>query len=155
MKKQRTRQHIIEDLGFNCIEKQILLSSCIIQRYFTDYGYDGEIQTFDDDGYYETGYALFQLKSTDKLKYVKTQNGYAFDLSKRDLELWLYEKVPVLIILYDAVMDKAYFIELQNYFKKNRKILQEIRKFVRIYIPSTDVFDKKAVQFVRQLKNNL
>lgn len=155
MKKQRTRQHIIEDLGFNCIEKQILLSGCIIQRYFTDYGYDGEIQTFDESGFYEAGYALFQLKSTDKLKYVKTQNGFAFDLSKRDLELWLYEKVPVLIILYDAVLDKAYFIELQNYFLKNRKMLQEIRKFVRIYIPSSNLLDVKAVQFIRNLKNSL
>ena len=88
------------------------------------------------------------------MKYVKTQNGFAFDLSKRDLELWLYEKVPVLIILYDAVLDKAYFIELQNYFLKNRKMLQEIRKFVRIYIPSSNLLDVNAVQFIRNLKNS-
>jgi hypothetical protein len=52
MKKQRTRQHIIEDLGFNNVEKQVLLAGCIVQRYFADYGYDGEIQTFDKNGYY-------------------------------------------------------------------------------------------------------
>lgn len=155
MKKQRTRQHVIEDLGFNNVEKQVLLGGCIIQRYFSDYGYDGEIQTFDENGFYETGYALFQLKSTDKSKFVEQQNAFAFDLSKRDLELWLYEKVPVLIILYDATTDTSYFIELQEYFKKNKIELQNIGKFVRIYIPFTNVFNTEAVQFVRQLKNGL
>jgi hypothetical protein len=155
MKKQRTRQHIIEDVGFNNVEKPILLAGCIIQRYYADYGYDGEIQTFDEDGYYETGYALFQLKSTDKPKFVEQKNAFAFDLSKRDLELWLYEKVPVLIILYDATTDTSYFIELQEYFNKHKLELQNISKFVRIYIPLTNVFDVAAVQFVRQLKNGL
>lgn len=155
MKKQRTRQHIIEDLGFNNVEKQVLLTGCIIQRYFADYGYDGEIHTFDEDGYYENGYALFQLKSTDKSKFVKQYNAFAFDLSKRDLELWLYEKVPVLIILYDSTTDTSYFIELQNYFKQHKKTLNDVNKFVRIYIPLTDVFNIEAVQLVRQLKNGL
>ena len=155
MKKQRTRQPIIEDLGFNCVEKQVLLSGCIIQRYFADYGYDGEIQTFDENGFYETGYALFQLKSTDKSKFIEQQNAFAFDLSKRDLELWLYEKVPVLVILYNATNDTAYFIELQEYFKKHKLELQNIGKFVRIYIPSESIFNIDAVQFVRQLKNGL
>lgn len=155
MKKQRTRQHIIEDLGFNNVEKQVLLTGCIIQRYFADYGYDGEIQTFDENGYYENGYALFQLKSTDKSKFVAQKNAFAFDLSKQDLELWLYEKVPVLIILYDATTDTSYFIELQEYFNKHKLELQNISKFVRIYIPLDNVFNAAAVQFVRQLKNGL
>ncbi len=154
MKKQRTRQHIIEDLGFNYIERQILLSGCTIQRYVEDEGYDGEIHTFNEDGFYEKGYTLFQLKSTDKPNYSKTHKAFVFDLSKSDLEFWLYEKIPVLVILYDAMIDKAYFVELQDYFKKNRSELQKVRKFVRIYIPSTDIFNKKAVQLVKQLKNN-
>ena len=32
MKKLRTRQHIIEDLGLNHIEKQVLLSGNILKR---------------------------------------------------------------------------------------------------------------------------
>jgi Domain of unknown function (DUF4365) len=155
MKKQRTRQHIIEDLGFNNVEKQVLLTGCILHRYIADYGYDGEIHTFDEAGYYETGYALFQLKSTDKSKFVQQHNAFAFDLSKRDLELWLYERVPVLIILYDSSTDKSYFIELQSYFRQHKKTLEDVNKFVRIYIPLENIFNVEAVQFVRQLKNGL
>jgi penicillin-binding protein-related factor A (putative recombinase) len=155
MKKQRTRQHIIEDLGFNNVEKQVLWAGCIVQRYFADYGYDGEIQTFDENGFYENGYVLFQLKSTDSSSLMTQNSTISFDLSKRDLELWLYEKVPVLIILYDANTDISYFIELQSYFREHKKTLQSIKKFVRIYIPLENIFNIAAVQFVRHLKNGL
>jgi hypothetical protein len=153
MRKKRIRQDIIEDLGFNYVERQVLLADCIIQRYFEDYGYDGEIHTFDADGFYEIGYALFQLKSTDKITFSKSKNAVVFDLSKRDLELWLYETAPVLVILYDAKADKSYFVELQAYFKNNKIGLQNVRKFVRIYMPIENIFDISAVQLVRNLKN--
>ena len=51
MKKLRTRQHIIEDLGLNHIEKQILLSGNVLNRNSgSDYGYDGMVDTFDEQG---------------------------------------------------------------------------------------------------------
>lgn len=130
MRKHRTRGHIIEDLGFNFIEKQVILTGSIIQRYFTDYGYDGEIQTFDEKGFFETGYALFQLKSTDYPKLTKNESALLFDLSKRDLELWLFETVPVVLIIYCANWDKAYYVELATHFKKNRIDLKKVIKFV-------------------------
>ena len=47
MRKQRTREHIIEDLGFNYVERQILYAGHIIQRFTqNDYGYDGIVYTF-------------------------------------------------------------------------------------------------------------
>ncbi len=153
MRKRRTRQHIIEDLGFNHVERQVILIGGIIQRYFKDYGYDGEIQTFDENGLYETGYALFQLKSTDYPKRYKNDESLLIDLSKRDLELWLYEDVPVVLILYCANWDKAYYVELSSYFKKNKIDLTEVRKFVRIQIPIQNIFDTEAAQLIRALKN--
>ena len=155
MRKQRTRQHIIEDLGFNHTEKQVLLTGSIVQRYFKDYGYDGEIQTFDENGLYETGYALFQLKSTDFPKLNKTQDVLLFDLSKRDLELWLFENIPVVVILYCANWDKAFYVELATYFNKNKIDLQKVVKFVRIKIPIQNIFDKEAVLLIRVLKNKV
>ena len=40
MRKLRTREHIIEDLGFNHVEKQILLTGYVLQRNYIDYGYE-------------------------------------------------------------------------------------------------------------------
>ena len=54
-------------------------------------------------------------------------------------------------ILFDAQKDKAYFIDLQAYFKENRMTLKNVRKFVRVYIPEKSIFDSIAVQELRKL----
>ena len=147
MKKLRTRQHIIEDLGLNHIEKQILLSGNILKRNQDyDYGYDGMINTFDEIGQANNLTFMFQLKSTDFIELSPQKGGFIVDLSKRDLELWLKSRLPVLLILYDAQAEIAYFVDLQAYFNENRLLLENVRKFVRIFLPPTSVFNKNAVQ---------
>ena len=147
MKKLRTRKHIIEDLGLNHIEKQILLSGNILKRnQDNDYGYDGMINTFDEIGQIDNLSFLVQLKSTDFIELSPQKGGFIVDLSKRDLELWLRSKSPVLLILYDAQGDIAYFVDLQTYFNENRLLLKNVRKFVRIFIPTKSVFNSSAVK---------
>ena len=61
MRKLRTRQHIIEDLGFNHVERQVLLAGYVVERHYQhDYGYDGTINTFNEKGEAENGNVLFQ-----------------------------------------------------------------------------------------------
>ncbi len=152
MRKQRTRQHIIEDLGFNHVEKQVLLAGYVLRRNSQhDYGYDGLIHTFNEQGEAENFFMSFQLKSTDHIALSKQKNAFTFDLSKQDLELWLRSKNPVLLILFDAQKDIAYFIDLQPYFKENRIKLKNVRKFVRVYIPDKAVFNPNIVQELRKL----
>ena len=147
MKKLRTRKHIIEDLGLNHIEKQILLSGNILKRnQGYDYGYDGTIDTFDEIGQADNPSFLIQLKSTDFIELSPQKAGFIVDLSKRDLELWLKSHYPVLLILYDAQQEIAYFIDLQTYFNENRLLLKNVRKFVRVFLPPTSVFDKAAIK---------
>ena len=154
MRKQRTRQHCIEDLGFNYIERQILYAGCTMQKYQFDYGYDAFINTYNEKGEYENGNILIQLKSTDNLKLIESKKVIVYDLSSRDLELWLYSDSPVLIIIYDAIKELGFWIDLLDYFKKNQEILKKVNKFVRIYIPIENVFSDKTVQRFRQIKNN-
>lgn len=152
MRKQRTREHIIEDLGFNHVEKQVLLAGYILRRNSqNDYGYDGLIHTFNKRGEIENFFMSFQLKSTDNLKLSKSREAFAFDLSRQDLELWLKSKNPVLLILFDAQKDIAYFIDLQSYFNENRVLLKNVRKFVRVYLPKIAVFNAVGVQELRKL----
>lgn len=147
MKKFRTRQHIIEDLGLNHIERQILLSGNILRRFSeNDYGYDAMIDTFNERGEAENLSFKIQLKSTDNIHLSLQKEGFSIDLSKRDLELWLDNVYPVLLILYDAQGEIAYFVDLQTHFKENRLLLQNVRKFVRIYLPQISVFDKVIIQ---------
>ena len=147
MKKLRTREHIIEDLGLNHIERQILLSGNVLKRnQGYDYGYDGTIDTFDSIGQTDNLSFFVQLKSTDSIQLSSQKLGYIVDLSKRDLELWLNSKYPVLLILYDAQQEISYFVELQTYFNENRLLLKNVRKFVRVFLPQKSVFDKTAIQ---------
>ncbi len=45
---------------------------------------------------------LVQLKSTDHLKISEKHNAIEYSLSKKDLELWLYEKELMILVVYDA-----------------------------------------------------
>ena len=151
MRKQRTRQHIIEDLSFNNIEKQVLLAGFTMNRNPNDYGIDGYIQTFMPTGEINKKTIDFQLKSTDHIQYMGKRKALAFDLSIVDLEFWLSKEQQMLLILYDAQKDIAYYIDLAIYFEKNRKSLAEINKFVRVYFPVHQVFNQQAVIALRQI----
>ena len=103
MRKQRTRAHIIEDLGFNYVERQILYAGFTVHRYtHNDYGYDGHIHTFNEFGEIESDGIYIQLKSTDNIQLSSNSKTIIFDLSKRDLELWLMGITTMLLIIYDA-----------------------------------------------------
>ena len=153
MRKQRTRQHFIEDFGMNYVERQVLHAHCTLERYRYDYGYDAFVNTYNENGEYENGTIQIQLKSTDHLKYSAAQKAIVFDLDKRDLELWLNSNVPFIFILYDALKECAYWIDLSDYFEKNRDDLKKVTKFVRIYMPNENVFTDKIIQQFRQIKN--
>ncbi|MDZ7876346.1 MAG: DUF4365 domain-containing protein [Saprospiraceae bacterium] len=154
MRKQRTRQHFIEDFGMNHIEFHILSGGCTIERYRYDYGYDGFINTYNENGEYENGRIEIQLKSTDNLKYSAAKKAILFDLDKRDLELWLTSNELFIFIVYDALKKMAYWVDLQDYFKINKEKLKKVNKFVRLYMPSENIFTEETVQKLRKIKNN-
>ena len=151
MKKLRTRQHIIEDLGLNHIEKQILLSGNILRRDMKeDYGYDSVIDTFDAQGQVDNRSFMVQLQSKDGIQLSPKKDGFEVEFSKKDLELWLQCAYPVLFILYDAQQDIAYFTDLQTYFNENMGLLKNVRKFVKLYLSPQSIFNTDAIQFLQK-----
>ena len=152
MRKQRTRQHQIEDLGFNHIERQILYAGFTIQRNtHNDYGYDGLVYTFNEFGEINPFNFHIQLKSTDVIREWAKKKTVSFDLSKRDLELWLLSTTKLLVVLYDAQQEIAYFIDLQAYFRENSVQLNKIRKYFRVNIPLANLFNAQNIkQLVHQ-----
>lgn len=67
-RKLRTREHVLADLSVNYVEKQALLCGFSAMRVQPDYGIDLMVQTFNRHGEVETGWLLFQLKGTDRIK---------------------------------------------------------------------------------------
>jgi hypothetical protein len=117
MRKQRTRAHIIEDLGFNHVERQILYAGFTVNRIVhNDYGYDSVVYTFNEQGEISSFIFHIQLKSTDHILLSSNKKTVIFDLSKRDLELWLSGSIKLILVLYDAEKEMAYYIQ---WFVKN------------------------------------
>ena len=76
MGKQRTREHIIEDLGFNYVERQILYAGFTHNRITqNDYGYDTLVYTFNERGEISSFIFHIQLKSTDHILLSKNKNS--------------------------------------------------------------------------------
>ena len=147
MGKQRTREHIIEDLGFNYVERQILYAGFTHNRITqNDYGYDTLVYTFNERGEISSFIFHIQLKSTDHILLSKNKNSINFDLAKRDLELWLSGSVKLLLVVYDAQKETAYYVDLQDYFKKEGIAFDNIKKFVRINIPVSNVLTPQAIK---------
>ena len=121
-----------------------------LERYRNAYGYDAFMTIYNENGEPEEGSIQVQLKSMENLNYSEDEKAIVFDLSQDDLEFWLYSDLPVVFVVYDAMTKVAYWIDLLDYFKKNRSDLKKINKFVRIYIPSTNVFTDKTVQKYKQ-----
>ena len=154
MRKRYTHRHFIELLGFNHVEKQALLAGCTWQRYVSNTNYNGFLQTYAEDGKIEGGRINVQLKSTDKINRAKKTGEILFNLSIKDLEAWLNRFTMVLLVLYDAKNDMAYFVELDSYFQTHREALRKVNKFVRVHIPVANVFTPEAVKHLRTIKNS-
>jgi hypothetical protein len=113
-RKRRTRQHVIADLAVHCVEGFILDEGHIAERKQFDYGYDLTMTTFDEQGYAEPELVFFQVKASERLKEV----GETFfqDIDLRDYHLWMRERTPVVLVLYDASRREAYWLDVRRYF---------------------------------------
>jgi hypothetical protein len=58
--------------------------------------------------------------------------------------------MTMLLVLYDAQKEIAYYIDLQAYFKENGIKTDKKRKYIRVYIPSANIFTGAAAQLFRQ-----
>jgi len=149
-RKQRTRKHVIADLAVHHVERFILEEGHTAQRLSSDYGYDLVMWTFDAQGYTEPGAIYFQIKATESLGNGK---DHLFDLDLRDYNLWVREKLPVLLVLFDANRRRAYWLAVQKYFKGG--LVRQPRKGakqVRVHVPRRQVLNRRAIAKARELK---
>jgi Domain of unknown function (DUF4365) len=66
-----------------------------------------------------------QLKSSDSPQKSSDGKHIKFDLNIRDLELWLSGREVMILVIYDAIEEKSFFVELAKLFFKKLKIFGE------------------------------
>jgi hypothetical protein len=153
-RKLRTREHVLDDLSANYVEKQALLCSFAVERDRYDYGIDVTVKTFNRRGEVENGRIYFQLKATDHLRTLAADGAVSCRVERADLRHWLEEAFPVVLVLYDARADRAYWLHVQNYFANLAGFdLARCGERVRVAIPRAQVLDRKAVRSLTRAKN--
>ena len=152
---RRTREHVIADLAVNFVERQILLAGATPQRMAFDYGVDLSVSTFAEDGEAETGYFHIQVKSTEKLLTVKNGTLVRCRVWQHHLRRWLSEPMPVIVVVYDAGNDKAYWLHVQGAFPHATRFrLGTGTAQLSLHLPTSQEFTAAAVLAIRKLKQS-
>ncbi|HWI61757.1 MAG TPA: DUF4365 domain-containing protein [Symbiobacteriaceae bacterium] len=146
-RKRRTRAHVLEDLSRNHVERFVFRCSFSAERITSDYGIDLSIFTYTHDGELENGSIGVQLKATDSLQVVNGGSAVAFTAQKAHLEHWLSEPMPVILIVYDAKQDAAYYLYIQRYFELLPGFdLALVITGTTVHIPVSNVLDESVMR---------
>jgi Domain of unknown function (DUF4365) len=146
-RKRRTREHIIADLSVNHLERFILQCGWVAQRVSPDYGIDLVMDTFDRHGMIENGVVKFQLKATDSPRVLSTRQAVAIRLDWRDVVYWLNERMPVILVVYDAHQVRAWWLYLQSELRREtRKKKRRPSQTLTVHVPLTNRLDLEAVR---------
>ncbi|MGL4554999.1 MAG: DUF4365 domain-containing protein [Gemmataceae bacterium] len=143
---------MIADLSYNHVGRYILEAGHTAQRWHADYGYDLTMQTHDQNGYVETGVVYWQLKASERLS--AARGGIPFDADVRDVSLWIRERPPVILCLFDASARRGYYVHVQGYFLANPARRPRVgAKTVRVYCPEQQTVTRRAIGKIRELKD--
>jgi hypothetical protein len=113
------------------------------------------LYTYSGSGEIENGCVYVQLKATDKPKYSTDGTFISFSIYKSDLEYWLEEPLPVILVIYDAQIDKAYWLHVQGHFQSIAGFnLETIGDTHTVRIRTDQVVNQEAIFKFASLRND-
>ncbi len=153
-RKLRTLEHVIADLAVNHIERYVLLCGHTLQRIVHDYGLDAILTTFNGRGEAENGLVWLQVKATDHPDRLAQHDRLAVRVERKHLLFWMGELFPVIVVVYDATRDQAYWLHVQEEFGGG-KIFEAARSGARLTlrVPMAQVLDGDAIGEFRRIKH--
>ncbi len=155
--KLRTESHVIAELSVNFLERRVLKRRHkYVRMPAPEYGIDGWMFHFSTEGYPEDGHVYFQLKATNKLRFVDKKRCVTAKVESAHLQDWWYRKHrPVILVLYDAARDRAFWLDVQAYCDEVNKTqshrLTLDQETVTVRIPVKNKLTLRAVDYLRGL----
>lgn len=148
---------MIADLSVNHVERHALRCGFAVERIRNDYGYDLFLFFYDTRGHAKPGRVLLQLKATDRLQFRDAGATVACTIDRRDLRLWLDTPEPVILVLYDATGDRAFWLYVQAHFADVADRVREGPQSatVTVRLPVPNAFDAGAVKAVEKLSDDI
>jgi len=150
-RKLRTREHVLEDLSENFLERKVLLRRHLLRRPSRDYGVDVIMFHFSERGELENGEVRIQLKSTDSLRLVRNGESASFSVRVRDLHQWSLEIHPFFLIVYDGQENRGFWLHVQAYVDQFPETLDPERSRVNVRIPTRNLLTLRSVDTFRKL----
>lgn len=112
------------------------------------------MHTSNTDEELEKGYLPVQVKATEMVRRISNEAAIAVTISRRAIEGWLDDVSPVLLVLYDASTEVAYFLLV-----KNTHVVQQVAKSsgttVTLRIAVSDILNASTVKTLHQHKNRV
>jgi hypothetical protein len=153
-RKRRTREHVIADLSVNFVEKCVLLCGWTIRQARPDYGVDLYMNTFNRRGEVESGEVRFQLKATDSLRILARRKAIAIRVDARDVIFWLNDWMPVILVVYDAKKDRAWWLHMQEGAREaDRKKGWQFSGTLTVHVPLTNKLNPAAIRHIATIRD--
>ena len=121
-----------------------------------DYGYDLFMTTYSADGEAQEGWVYFQVKATNRLPLLKDKKTISWTVSRRDLRLWLGENYPVILVLYHAPRERAYWLDVQEYFVgPNSPALFSPGESLNARLSTSQMLDRRSIREIARRKQRV
>lgn len=150
----RTREHIIEEMSLNFLERKVLeRGHQLVPASRREYGWDATMFHFSPrTGEIENGEVRFQLKATDHLD---TEAAFAIcpAIETRHLHYWYWEaqRLPFVLVLYDAVRHRGYWVDVRRHVEDVLKGLDPEQKTTTIRIPWSSKITARSIDRFREM----
>ncbi len=150
----RTREHIIEEMSLNFLERKVLeRGHQLVPATRREYGCDATMFHFSPKtGEIENGEVRFQLKATDHLD-TEAEFAVCPAIETRHLHYWYWEaqKFPFVLVLYDAVRHRGYWVDVRRYVDDVLEGLDPDQKTTTIRIPWASKITVKSIDRFREM----
>ncbi len=87
-----------------------------------------------------------QLKATDNPKWVQSGQCLAVRVAQSDFRHWLMEPMPVILAVYDAPNDTAYWLYVQAHFDSDRGGGKPSGAKLSVRVPQANVVTPAAMR---------
>jgi len=146
-RKRRTREHVLEDLSINHVERHVFRCGWTVERMTHDYGIDLELFTFSKRGEVQEGVILLQLKARKHLPFRAGAATFPFRIDRRDLVYWIAQPLPVILVLYDANRDRAFWVYVQSYFhEKGSFNVFAAKATITVQVPTANIVSPASIR---------
>lgn len=153
-RKTRTREHVIASQSVAHVERLIFARGFTAERIVHDYGYDLNLYTYDDVGGIENGNILIQLKATDHLTILQDGETISLAVDWADVAFWQNETMPVILIVYDARREEAYWLYVQEAVENSPRLQNPAgRSKIRLHLSKNNVVGDAAIERFREFKH--